>query len=147
MLSLERALNEEIRLSGNQTITVATVLPWAADTPFFAHAANYSGGTPSMVAMDDPQKVVDAIVWISLHPREEFPVGWKAKGVYLSHNLFPNLTERLAANIAQRWQIETAPPAPPTTGTLYEPMASGRTVEGGVKKRMQEEEALGHSNE
>ena len=33
-----------------------------------------------MAAMDDPQKVVDAIVWGALHPQEELPVGWKAKG-------------------------------------------------------------------
>jgi short-subunit dehydrogenase len=147
VLSLGRALNEEIRLSGSTTITVATVMPWAADTPLWEHAANYSGGAPRMAAMDDPQKVVDAIVWVSLHPREEFPVGWKAKGTYLSHRLFPDLTERLAANIAHRWQIETAPPAPPTTGTLYEPMLSGRTVEGGARKRMQEEDARRRGNE
>jgi short-subunit dehydrogenase len=143
VLSLGRALNEEIRLSGSKTITVATVMPWAVDTPFWEHAANYSGGKPRMAAMDDPQKVVDAIMWVSLHPREEFPVGWKAKGAYYSHHLFPDVTERLAANLAHRWQIQTAPPAPPTTGALYVPMPTGRIVEGGVRKRMQEEEAAG----
>jgi hypothetical protein len=141
VLSLGRALNEELRLSGSRTITVAAVLPWASDTPLWEHAANYRGGTPRMAAMEEPQPVVDAIVWVALHPWEEFPVGWKAKGAYLAHHLFPDLTERLAANIAHRWQIETAPPAPPTSGTLYEPMASGGAVEGGVRQRMQAEEA------
>ena len=47
----------------------------------------------------------------------------------------------LSADIAHKWQIETAPPAPPTPGTLHEPMDSGRAVEGGVRKRMAEEDA------
>lgn len=42
VLSLSRALNEELRLSGINTIKVATILPWATDTPFFEHAANYT---------------------------------------------------------------------------------------------------------
>lgn len=47
VLSLGRALNEEIRSSGmKKTIAVSTVMPWAADTPWWQHAANYSGGTP-----------------------------------------------------------------------------------------------------
>jgi short-subunit dehydrogenase len=141
VLSLGRALNEEIRLSGIKTIRVATVMPWAADTPWWRHAANYSGGTPRMAAMDDPQKVVNAIVWVSLHPREELAVGWKAKGSYASHHIFPDLTERISGNIAHKWQIETAPPAPPTTGTLHEPMQSGQKVDDGVRARMKEEDA------
>jgi len=141
VLSLGRVLNEEIRLSRNKKIKVATVMPWAADTPWWPHAANYSGGTPRMAAMDDPRKVVNAIVWVSLHPREELSVGWKAKASYASHQIFPDLTERLSADVAHKWQIETAPPAPPTTGTLHEPMESGRAVEGGVRKRMKEEDA------
>jgi short-subunit dehydrogenase len=141
VLSLGRTLNEEIRLSKIEAIKVATVMPWATDTPFFEHAANYSGGTPRMAAMDDPQKVVDAIVWVSIHPREEFPVGWKAEGSTISHHVSPDLTERLSADVSHRMQIETAPPAPPTAGNLYRPMQSGRTVDGGIRKRMQQEDA------
>jgi short-subunit dehydrogenase len=141
VLSLGRSLNEEIRLSGADRITVATVLPWAADTPFFEHVANYSGGTPRMAAMDDPWKVVDAIVRISLYPREEAPVGWKARGSYISHQIAPDITERISGNIAHEMQIETAPPAPPTSGNLHEPMQSGRTVEGGARQRMEREDA------
>lgn len=146
VLSLGGTLNEEIRLSGTDAITVATVMPWAADTPFFEHAANYSGGTTRMAAMDDPQKVVDAIVWVSLHPREEFPVGWKANAAYISHHLFPDLTERISGNVSHKFQIETAPPAPATAGNLYQPMQSGKTVDGGVRKRMAQEDAQRQEN-
>jgi short-subunit dehydrogenase len=139
VLSLGRVLNEELRLSRKANIHVATVMPWAVDTPWWTHAANYSGGTPRMAAMDDPEKIVNAIIWVSLHPREELAVGWKAKASYASHHIFPDLTERMSANIAHNYQIETAPPAPPTSGTLYEPMEEGRTVEGGIRERMKRE--------
>jgi short-subunit dehydrogenase len=141
VLSLSRSLNEELRLNGSGHIRVSTIMPWAADTPWWRHAANYSGGTPRMAAMDDPSNVVETIIWVSLHPREELPVGWKARASDLSHHLAPNLTERLSANIAHRYQIETAPPAPPTTGAIYAPMEGGRGVDDGVRQRMKAEDA------
>lgn len=140
VVGLGSALHQELRLAGIKTIKVVTVLPWAADTPFFQHTANYSGGTPRMVAMDDPQKVVDAIVWASIHPRKRMAVGWKAKGAVTAHQLVPGLTEHVAANITHRVQIETAPPAPPTSGTLHRPMQAGATVDGGVRQRMKAED-------
>lgn len=141
VLSLGRALNEELRLDGQERIKVATVMPWAVDTPWWEHAANYSGGTPRMASMDDPDKVVEAIVQVALEPREEVAVGWKAKASAGSHKLAPDLAERVSGEVAHKWQIEDAPPAPATTGTLYEPMVSGRTVEGGVRQRMERENA------
>ncbi len=138
--SLGQALNQELRLNGMKWIKVATVMPWAADTPWWEHAANYSGGTPRMAAMDAPQKVVDAIVWVSLHPVQELPVGWKAEALYASHHIAPHLTERISGDIANEYQIKTAPPAPPTSGTLFVPMQAGTTVEGGVRERMREED-------
>jgi short-subunit dehydrogenase len=140
VLSLGRALNEELRLARMQAISVATVMPWAADTPFFEHAANYSGGTPRMPAMDDPQKVVNAIVWISLHPQEELSVGWKAKLTYAGHRIAPDINETVSANIAKRWQFDTAPPAPATSGTLHQAMPGGTGIDGGVRQRMERED-------
>jgi short-subunit dehydrogenase len=140
VLSLGRSLNEELRLDGQERIQVSTVMPWAADTPWWRHAANYSGGTPRMAAMDDPQKVVDVIIWVSLHPSEELPVGWKAELSDTSHHLLPDLTERMSANVAHRYQIETAPPAPPTTGSIYHPMEAGRGVDDGVRQRIERED-------
>lgn len=140
VLNLGRALNEELRLAKARDITVATVMPWAADTPFFEHAGNYSGGTPRMPAMDDPHKVVNAIVWISLHPVEELAVGWKAKLAYAGHRIAPDVNENVAANIAQHWQFNTAPPAPATSGSLHQPVPNGTGVDGGVRQRMRRED-------
>lgn len=139
VLNLGRAINEELRLSGYKKVKAVTVEPWAVDTPFWGHSANYSGGTPRMAAMDPPSKVINAVLRASLRPRKELPVGWKAKGAWYSHHLFPDLTERLSARIIHRYQIKTAPPAPPTSGSAYEPMPSGRGVDDGVRERMKKE--------
>lgn len=143
VLSLGRALDQEIRLSGEKDISVATVLPWAADTPVLQHAANYTGRTARMVSMDDPQMVVDAIVWVSVHPQDTLPVGWKARGVYIMHHLLPGTTESIAADLEHKTQMEKAPPAGSTDGALYRPSSTGTGVEGGNRARQQQEDRGG----
>ncbi|WP_247232280.1 SDR family oxidoreductase [Telluribacter sp. SYSU D00476] len=147
ILNLGQALNQELRLNGNRNIRVVTVEPWAVDTPFWRHAANYSGGTPRMAAMDPPSKVVNATIRASLHRRPERPVGWKAKGAWISHHLFPRFTERLSGNIIHKYQIRNAPPAPPTSGSVHEPMEAGRGVDDGVRQRMKEEKRQRRKNQ
>jgi short-subunit dehydrogenase len=140
ILGFGAALNQELRLSGTDTIKVASVLPWALDTPFWEHTANYSGGTPRIYTMNDPKGTVDAVVWVAIHPTKEYAVGWKAQGALLGDRIWPGLAERIAADVVHRAQVETAPPAPPTTGNLYEPMRSGTAVEGGARARMERED-------
>lgn len=136
ILALGRALNEEIRHSGRgRTIKVATVMPWAVDTPFFQHEANYSGTADRMVMMDGAEKVVRALLWASLHPREELPVGAKAQMASTAHHVFPDLTERISANI-HRAEMKKGSPQPATSGNVHRAMAEGRGVEGGVRARM-----------
>jgi short-subunit dehydrogenase len=137
--SLGQTINQELRLNKDKKIKVVTIEPWAVDSPWWRHAANYSGGTPRMAAMDPPEKVVNAIIWSTRHPKQELPVGWKARASYRSHHLLPHLTERLSANVAHRYQIKNAPPAPPTQGSLYKPMPSGTGVDDGVRERMKKE--------
>ncbi|HYG61198.1 MAG TPA: SDR family NAD(P)-dependent oxidoreductase, partial [Thermoanaerobaculia bacterium] len=60
------ALNQELRLNGDRNIHVSTISPYASNTPWFEHAANYLGHSPSMVLMDPPGKIVDAIVKATL---------------------------------------------------------------------------------
>jgi short-subunit dehydrogenase len=142
ILALDRALNEELRLAGVRgPIEVATIMPWATDTPFFDHAANYTGRTARMPAMDPAHKVVDYIVYASLHPSEEVPTGWKARGALWSHHIAPDLTERISADIAHKSQMENAPKTlPPTSGSLYQPTPQGTGVDGGVRERMHRED-------
>jgi short-subunit dehydrogenase len=139
VLNLGQALNQELRLSGHKKIKVVTVEPWAVDTPFWRHAANYSGGTPRMAAMDPPRKVVNAVIRGSLRPRKELPVGWKARVARKSHHVMPHVTERFSANVVHKYQIKNAPPASATPGAIYEPVKAGEGVDDGVRKRMKEE--------
>jgi short-subunit dehydrogenase len=141
VLSLGRSLNAEIRHAGHaRTVKVATVMPWAVDTPFFQHTANYSGHADRMILLDGPEKVIQALVWVSLHPREELPVGWKAQLASSAHHLFPDLTETISANI-HRAELKKGTVTPPTAGSVHQPMAAGRTVDGGVRARMKAEDA------
>ena len=142
ILGLGRALNEEMRLKGlGRTVRVSTVMPFAADTPIWAHAGNYTGRTPRMIMLDPAQKVADAIVWASVHPREELPVGWKAQGAVSAHNILPDLTEAVAADIYHDAQMRDAPKgAPATSGSVFRPVAEGRGVSGGVRERITAED-------
>ncbi|WP_236033336.1 SDR family NAD(P)-dependent oxidoreductase [Belnapia mucosa] len=141
IIGLGAALNQELRLARQNRIAVSTVLPWAVDTPFWQHTANYSGGTPRMVTMDGPEEVVRAIIRVSIHPQKELAVGWKANGAVLGHRIWPGLAEHIAGNVVHRVQIETAPPAPPTTGSLYAPVMEGTGVAGEARGRMAREDA------
>lgn len=139
VLSLSRTLNEELRLDGSADIHVATIMPWAVDTPWWLHAANYSGHAPRMAAMDDPALVVAAIVEACVNPKQETPVGWKAGSSNISHHLFPDLTERLSANIAER-EVRKAPAVAATKGAIYQPMADTVRIDGGIRERMKRED-------
>lgn len=141
VLSLGRSVNQELRHAGyGRTIRIATVMPYAADTPFFSNTANYSGHAQRMILLDSPWKVVDALVWVSLHPREELPVGWKAQAAVTFHRFLPDLVERVSANI-HRSELAKGTPTPDTTGALYQPIPANRGVEGGVSQRMKRENA------
>jgi short-subunit dehydrogenase len=141
VLSLGRTLNEELRIVGqHESIKVGTIMPWAVDTPWWTHAANYTGHEPRMALMDDPSIVVAAIVAACTDPKEEQPVGPKAHADNVSHHLFPDLTERLSAKIADA-EVHKAGPLPHTTGSIHEPMPEGVTVDGGIRDRMKREDS------
>jgi short-subunit dehydrogenase len=142
ILAMDRALNEELRLAGLRgPIMVSTIMPWGTDTPFFNNAANYTGRTAREPALDDPEKVVDYIVYATVHPKEEVLTGWKARGAYWSHRIAPDLTERISADIGHTSQMEHAPATqPPTSGSLYQPLPQNTGVSGGVRERMHRED-------
>jgi short-subunit dehydrogenase len=141
VLGLGNALSQELKVSGDRNIKVVTIMPYAADTPWFDHAANYSGRSPRQVLMDPPQKIVDAVVKAAIRPRREVAVGWKAKGVLASYRLSPTLSQAVAAAIVHDVQMKDAPTGVPAhPGAVHQPMATGRGVEGGVRARMAEED-------
>lgn len=134
--SLGNILHQELRLEGKKHIRVVTIMPWAADTPFWQHAGNHTGGTPGMIAMDGPEKIVNAMIYASLHRRRELPVGGKARLSYKFHQVMPHMTERIAANLAHKYQMKQGPPKPETPGSLFTPTDSGTSISGGERERM-----------
>lgn len=139
VLSLGRTLNEELKLCDKKDIKVATIMPWAVDTPWWIHAANYTGHQPRMAAMDDPAIVIDKIVLACTDPKEEMPVGPKAIGSSIFHSIFPDWSEHLTAKISKK-ESEKGGYAPPTTGSIYSPMKEGTGVEGNIRERMEQED-------
>lgn len=136
--SLGLALNQELRLNYYKDIKVVTIEPWAVDTPLWRHVANYSGVEPKMPLMDEPAKVVNAVLRKSLRPSKIVPVGWKAKGSSFFANVFPRFSEWLAGNISHKYQIETGPEALDTKGSLYQPLPEGRGVDDRADDRMKQ---------
>jgi short-subunit dehydrogenase len=139
VLGLGLSLYQELRAQGARDIHVSTILPFAADTPWFDHAAHYNGRAPRMVLMDPADKVVDAIVGAISHPRKQISVGFKARLAVASHRLLPGPSQHLAGSVMHRIQEEVAPPAPDSVGALYAPVPQGTGVDGQVRERMQRE--------
>ncbi|MBB1031661.1 SDR family NAD(P)-dependent oxidoreductase [Dietzia sp. SLG310A2-38A2] len=138
--SLGRSLNEELRLAGlSDAIMVGTILPWAADTPWWDHVGNYTGHAPRMTAMDDPDLIVDAIVAACTNPEQEQPVGPKGRAAHASHRLFRELTERFSGKLSKA-EIGNGAGVPDTAGAIHRPVAVGTAVRGGTRERMVEED-------
>ena len=143
IIALDAALNQELRLSGPpaRAIRIVTVEPWAVDTPFYVHAANYTGHETRMSMMNGPWETVDGIVWAAIHPwRGEYPVGLQAEGGVLGAQIWPSLANRIGADVVYRAQFEQAPPAPPTAGAVFTPIPAGTGVDGGIRARTERED-------
>ena len=108
VLSLSRSLTEELRLAGNEAIKIGTIMLCAVDTPWWTHAANYSGHAPRIVAMDDPQIVGDAIIAACTDPKEQRPTGVKAHASNISHQLFPSFTETIVSSHRTLGDLQSA---------------------------------------
>lgn len=136
VLGLSAALRQELQeLKLDDDIHVCTVLPMAMDTPFFEHAANYTGKKSVPIPpLNDAQDVIDAIVDLVFKPKAEVAVG-KTAGIFsISDSLMPGMTEAMMAKNTQRAQIEKAPPAPFTKGNLDKPTSAGTDVHAYYKK-------------
>src|SRR3954466_12164592 len=90
--------------------------------------------------LDPPDKVVRTIVRAIDQPRPEINVGYKSKGSVVSERIARSPTHSMVAELIDHAQMENAPPAPNTAGSLYEPMREGQGVEGGVRDRMAAED-------
>jgi short-subunit dehydrogenase len=136
VVGLGASLNQELRLAKQKNIHVVTINPFATDTPFFLHSANYTGHAPRSVLLDPPEKVIDAVLGAIERPRPEIAVGWKGKASQASQHISRTLTEAAVASVYHREQMGQAPPAPLTSGTLHDAGGEGGSVDGGNAERI-----------
>ncbi len=127
VVGLGAALRQEMSVSNASEIHVCTVLPMAIDTPFFEHAANYSGHEaqplPPVYATDD---VVQTLLRLVDKPEGEVIVGRAGKAMAAMHAVAAGATEKLMGAEAHLVQMGNSPPAPPTAGSLHAPSGEAR---------------------
>jgi NAD(P)-dependent dehydrogenase (short-subunit alcohol dehydrogenase family) len=71
VVGLGDSLRQEIAQAGMDGIHVCTVMPAAHDTPFFEHAANYTGHEiQPPKPLHDPQDLVETLVRLARDPKD-----------------------------------------------------------------------------
>ena len=135
VVGLDDAIRAELKVEHRKSIRVCTVLPISTDTPFWNHAANYSGHNPDPPYLQNPGKVVTTIVKLVTAPKNEVRIGTTAKAASRLHQLFPKMIETAAARKINRTQINAATAKVNTTdGATLEPMSDAGRVLGDLQK-------------
>lgn len=92
VIGLCDALRQELAAQNERQIRVCAVLPMAADTPFYDHAANYTGHTLQPFPITNAEEVVDAIVRLVDAPQDEITVGLSASAAMIAERLSHTIT-------------------------------------------------------
>jgi short-subunit dehydrogenase len=113
-------LRSELALKRQKKIHVVTVMPATIDTPFFRHAANYTGRkTLAMPPVYSPDLVARKIVAAVARPRPEIIVGALGKTLVHQHRRTPRPVEAQVSLQTETMQLSPTRSAPLTAGTLY----------------------------
>lgn len=130
---LSECLRQELILDGASNIHACNVMPASIDTPFFQHAANYTGRAPKALnPVYSAEEVARAIVRCARRPKREVVVGSAGRLLAAQHTLSLGLYERAAARVIDLDHFQDRA-APPTVGNLFEPMPEWTGVSGGWK--------------
>jgi short-subunit dehydrogenase len=137
VVGLSASLRQEISQGPHAGyIHVCTILPTAHDTPFFDHAANYSGHEiQAPNPLHDPLEVVEAIVAVAEEPDNERIVGGDGLLKVAMRSLMPAVAERADARFMHRTQYENAPEGPDSAGAVQIPVAEGTEVSAGRREQ------------
>ncbi len=136
VVGLSGALRQELAEDKvDDRIHVCTVMPTSMDTPFFAHAAHYTGHEAAPIPpVYDAEKVVDVIVRLATEPEDEVTVGPAGKFMTFAHQMAPGLVESMMARQTRKALMDDAKSAPDSGGAVRKPAASGTAVGGGYGK-------------
>jgi short-subunit dehydrogenase len=126
--ALSISLRSELAREGVTGVDVCTVLPATIDTPFYQHAANYTGRRPmAMPPVYTPERVAKAVVRLVDHPRRETVAGGLAGRVLvLQHKVAPGVVEAAIARQVDTRQLSRRQSAPATPGNLRQASQSIR---------------------
>lgn len=132
IVGLGDSLRQEIQQAGSDAIHVCTVMPSAHDTPFFDHAANYTGHeVQAPTPLHDPYDVVETIVRLARDPKDREIVGGDGIVKVLMKKVMPGTQDKIAARSVHKMQMQTAPPAPDSPKALRRPIPEGTGVTAG----------------
>lgn len=138
--AFDRALRAELKQDGFAKIRVCTIYPMPSDTPFWNHAENYSGHTTQPPLLSKPELVIDRLVRMVDHPKDEVVMSKTGKIAARIYTLHPKFVETIAARRINKKQIKSdAPHAPLSQGEINGPMPDSDAVHGGVRERMKSE--------
>lgn len=119
--ALSVSLRLELKLDGISGVHVSTVLPATIDTPFFQHAANYTGRRVSaMPPVYTPERAARIIVNLARRPRREAGVGPATPVLVLQHKLAPRMVENVLAGVVDNVLLPRRHSAADTSGNLHE---------------------------
>jgi short-subunit dehydrogenase len=133
---MSKGLYQEMDVDDFDDIHICTVDPWVTDTPWTAHAGNYSGHEILVGPADDPQKVIDAIIGLIDKPQEQVEIGAKVTGTAFIGNILPGTVDKSTGKSLHKMLME-APPAPATSGSLHESRPEGTGVSDDLRERLE----------
>lgn len=132
VVGLGDSLRQEVMQRATNGIHICTVMPTAHDTPFFDHAANFTGREVQAPSpLHDPTDVVETLVRLADDPKDKEIVGADGVVKVLMKTLAPGLAERMAARQMHALQIENAPVANDSPGAVCAPIDAGTGVRAG----------------
>lgn len=133
---LGMSLRQDLEAGGMRDIHVCTVMPTSHDTPFFGHAANYTGKPVRPTKpFYDPERTIDTIVGLATDPQAEVMVGTSAKVASVAGKLMPERLEKRMAKKVRDEHFGQEEDAPTNSGAIFEPMESGDDVYGGWEEK------------
>jgi short-subunit dehydrogenase len=123
------ALRDE--LAAHSDIKVCGVYPPFVDTPTNVHSPNYTGRALRPVPpVVDPERVAEVMVELAFRPRRSVRIG-ALHALAAPYSVAPDWTGRRVARLGERYFLRSGPPAPASSGALFEPiMDTGRTRGG-----------------
>jgi short-subunit dehydrogenase len=114
-------------------INICTIFPASTDTPFFQHAANYTGkAIRPLGSVSEARKVAREIVSLVENPRPEVLVGAHGYFMSLAHALTPKQYDKVIRRMAEKQHFEKKAAAE-SKGNLFESRKPER-IKGGWRK-------------